>query len=482
MWEDTFTAACKFKARWLIRAGDLPEDARRSRKSRRESADDKKDSGTPAKVKQRDEGDDEDEEGDVFLTPRTEDVELRMVMKRANISVKGSGEAEGPPKRGGKLGLRLTHSFCRANGEFAELSDGDAVVVRARARQAEAIAAAAASGVSSGSDKESGSVKRGSTADGWLPQKGKSLATRGRGRGRGRGAGRSSSRGGTRTRVSNSRSQSPANVPEQDASEESEPGPDPDDEPWEEGDDGVTDSDSDADFASSYGSVNVSPNTSKEDERNELKKTGRQRRSQRTSGASENDPAGEVHTNGEDTPRSSTTSSQQMPRRPRAPATRRQGPLPPRPRRLAMPPAIVQGIPKGNGSSGSRMSTLYASRSTPPMKTRLGTVVKERVSPSQSTERDTDTERPPYKRRKAVTLGKVLSMGPSDCPQRSTPVGKEYQAEIPDLLPPEKRKQLQAAGRGPASQAGKGNAARQVSHVALTPNPRFLESCRVLID
>lgn len=434
MWEDTFTGACKFRARWLLRACDLPQDAlRRLRKLREESSQKQNDENPHEETRHKDDTD------EVFLTPRTEDLELRMIAKPATLFVCTSEGGETLRNCEGKPGPRFTHKFCPSTGEFSVLSLTEEVIVRAKARQADATVA------SSGSDKEGSTTKRGSTADGWLPQKGRSLATRGRGRGRGRG-GRGGPRGSSRARVTGTqnRSQSPANFPERDGSDESEAVQDPD-EAWEEGDDGVSDSDSDADFESSYGSVVVSPKTAQDEDDVGSKKTARQRRSQRAAAASDSGTTALACDEEKNVSKTNRPNTHQLPRRPRAPVSRRQGPLPPRPRRLAMPPTLAQGIAKSSSSSMSNSGTSApcAPRATPPMKTRPTTTGKGKVSPTQSSPITAmaEVERPSYvptKRRK-VTAGKALAMNTSHYPPRRTSVGKEYQAEIPDLLPPDKQ-------------------------------------------
>lgn len=458
MWEDTFTGLCKFRARWLMRAGDLPHDAaKRLQKSREEACVDRKNDSPQGKAQRnRDDG----KMDEVFLTPRTEDLELQSVVKPVTLSVSkgnqgsdGEAPAKNVDKRDKKAGPKLVHAYCPSSGEFTELSDSDGILARARVR----LAANASSLSDKDKDKEGG-MKRGPAADGWLPHKSRALQTRGRGRARGRGAGRGgNSRAAAKTKPStttSSRSRSPSNFLE-DESDESEAVPEADDEPWEEGDDGDSDSENDAGAGNGGSVASGGPKSSDDANAAAPTRPTRPRRSQRPPALSDSSSAVAPGHDGEGkSSRPTPVTPQQMPRRPRAPVIRRHGPLPPRPRRLAMPPTIGQGLPKGaaNSASVGRTSAFSAPRvtpsATPHSTTRLasgkGKASTPHSSPS-STAAEADPERsagPPSKRKKGVPAaagGKPLGVGPSHYPPRRTPVGKDYQADIPDLLPPDER-------------------------------------------
>ena len=134
MWEDTFTGVFKFRARWLIHANDLPNDVlSRLRAARRSFSR----SGRPSK------GDTrrcDDEVGDeVFLTPITDDLEVRLISRPVTLSVTTSPETEITMELEGKMGLRLTHTYDDSTGDFVPVDDTDSILERARVRQSEAV-------------------------------------------------------------------------------------------------------------------------------------------------------------------------------------------------------------------------------------------------------------------------------------------------------------------------------------------------------
>lgn len=581
MWEDTFTAAYKFRARWLIREADLPEDAlgrlRKSRKANTRHDDSnisstssspssatsempsgkRNDNARRAKPKEEDDCDEgiASPNDEVFLTPRTEDLELRMIAKPASLSVTTpSAELETettqaqPPKKVGKrteYTPRLTHAFSPSGGgEFSALPNGDPILTRARIRHAEAAAAASPSTAKEGGSPTTVVKREHGTLQGWLPQKKvvRSLATRGRGRGRGQRSGGPSrdnsgpcAGSGALEESSGSapdRSRLPSSgrsTPEQNWSEESDatsepkanPG-DANDESWEEGDDNMSESDGDGDsdlaldfakndggptrIASSASDESKAPNVKDKDGDKDAhgddadnclpRKSVRQQKSQRSSVAPSPSCAlsstVDVITSANegtainDKLKFSTTditavdidsNPHQSTRRLRAPASKRQGPLPPRPRRLAMPPVLGSRVDASGGNTAAPgvaktstvpTSILYRSDG-PTVKTRFFAVADgSKVYPTRSRspvatagEGGPPTPYISGKRKRGSgaagsACGKASSASSSqgeqdqhlDYPPRRTPVGPDYQAEIPDLLPPDQREPPVSARSG----------------------------------
>ena len=135
IWEDTFTSVIKFRARLLIRASDLPQDvlsrlcaARRTFSNGiRSSTDDHLGS------------DDEVEYNEVFLTPKLEDLEIRLIVKSVTLSVTPSPKTAILVGLKRKMGPRLTHTYDDSTGDFAPVDDTDPILKHARIRQAEAV-------------------------------------------------------------------------------------------------------------------------------------------------------------------------------------------------------------------------------------------------------------------------------------------------------------------------------------------------------
>eukprot|EP00752_Nemacystus_decipiens_P008516 g7605.t1 len=177
MWEDTFTGVSKCHVRWLVHSSDLPEDAfSRLQAARRAFADEDKeeeeeadqDSGkdkgkhpavkgelqSPSQAsasndKKRDGGNgknkDNDDDNEVFLTGKTEDLDVRLIVKPVTLSVAKAAKAPAlplPTSLKGKLGPRFSHAFDAATGDFIPVEPTDAVIKRQRARQEEAVARA----------------------------------------------------------------------------------------------------------------------------------------------------------------------------------------------------------------------------------------------------------------------------------------------------------------------------------------------------
>lgn len=496
-----------------MHADDLPGEAmarlvesRRadaSRRKRRASGDTKPTGRKPSDEgydPNREAGSDGDIEGkhEVFLTPRTEELDVKAITERAVLSVTVSDrdeeagfKAESQPRGSGDSRPRLTHTYSPASGEFSEISGTDPIIARARIRLEDAAAVAAVNKADCDKDKKAPALGKNNgkrKGEGWLRQKEvPNLATRGRGRGRGRqfggGAGRSNGGIGQghsgKTQGSSQRSSSPSNNEddEGDTSEDSDTvvEPDPTDEPWEEEEDGVSDTDTEGEFAtgSTRGGKSRAIRSAKsrsasgaapavadgvDDYSSDVpSKALRCRTSSSLAIASDKDDKSKSV---ELKPSASDSNAHQPPqRRPRAPASRRQGPLPTRPRRLSIPPGPALPVVAGEGAFASPASTTEVSiptiSRTRPMRTRLNTGAKGKSSTA-------DGDGVSNGKRKRVGTGKAISSGQSDFPPRHSLVGKEYQAEIPDLLPQEQREKR---GKGEAPPAGTGT--RMVRLVSL---------------
>lgn len=445
---------------------------------------------------------------EVFITDKTEDFEVNAITrpvilsvtevdadaKIINDAVSSQLSRKGKNVRTtGDSRPRLTHAYSHSTEDFSELGSMDAILVRARIRRAQESTASDMDDEDSGKEhlrEETTTSKNNSKggSEGWLRQKvTPNVATRGRGRGRGRatsgGAGRggsSSGRGMTRT---GSQSYSTSDQDEEvsgDSDEEVEP--DPNDEPWEEGEDGMTDSDTDAELVG--GSRNVGSNAKRasslsstraaaadnantnagsagtetdEDDPRATRKAPRYRRTQRSPAPNTQTQSTLTNTKQElesskqkaPDPEVAANSHAHSQRRPRAPASRRHGPLPTRPRRLAMPPGPALPEAPGDGSSSVADATVSApaiASRTRPMRTRLASGAKGRGPTSE--EASSSIADSVSGKRKRNGSGKASALGQSDYPPLRTPVGKEYQAEIPDLLPKEQRDRSPSVGNG----------------------------------
>lgn len=164
MWEDTFTGVFRFHVRWLVHSSGLPEDAFARLQAARRAFSDEKEADHGSGKHKADKGDndesatkaeppspaqaadkmDGDGDGDeVFLTTKTDDIDVRIVVKPAVVSV--ALKASTIPaffKDKGKLGPRLSHFFEASSGDFIPVEHTHSVMKRARARQAEAVARA----------------------------------------------------------------------------------------------------------------------------------------------------------------------------------------------------------------------------------------------------------------------------------------------------------------------------------------------------
>ncbi|CAM9743090.1 unnamed protein product [Ectocarpus sp. 6 AP-2014] len=149
MWEDTFTGLFKFRARYLVYASDLPEDAIARLGKARLAFEGKGTTGSNSGVEvasasnpssplsKRDQKADDDE---VFLTDKREDLDAVLIDKPVTLCVGIRDDSPAGWKR--NLGPRLTHSFDASSGEFTPVERTDAIAKRARIRLVEAVARA----------------------------------------------------------------------------------------------------------------------------------------------------------------------------------------------------------------------------------------------------------------------------------------------------------------------------------------------------
>lgn len=414
MWEDAFTGMLKFRARWLVRKGDIPQEAMSRLRSSAMSE------SATRNIHPSSEGVNKGDE-EVFLTPKTDEMDVRSIVKRIALSLSSSTPTDIVAGWKGRTGPRLTHAFDDSTGDFVPLEASDSILKRARARRSEAIA------IASRVDREKEAAKNGKPiceSNGWLTPI-------------------PSPSGRQRARQS---SISPAGTDDSDGTEVNDT-TNPQDEEWEEsGDDGGETTDSDV------GAAKHPIRKALCDAETTPRKSARQRRSQGS-------PChvSEVHATAQvpiPTASSQTATVTLSQRRPRGPVHKRQGPFPPRPRRLVMPP-MVKTVPAAavdadtfRGES-SQPSVAVSAR---PARTRTSTGTNPRSSSTTSVGsvgRDPTTQ---GKRKHGSALTVAHSLNQSDYPPRPTPVGEVHQAGIPDLLPEGKTKQAPANGARMVSQ------------------------------
>lgn len=184
MWEDTFTGAFKFQARWLVHSSTLPDDAfARLQAARRAFADEKEsgsDSGKETSVVKGDstppEEADEDDGDEVFLTDKKSELDIRFIVKPVTLNVDITTEL--PTHLNGKMGPRLTHAFDASSGDFIPVERTDPVIKRMRARHAEAVARASRLADEAAATKSGKAVTQSS---GWLLPKRRTAAGAGSG-------------------------------------------------------------------------------------------------------------------------------------------------------------------------------------------------------------------------------------------------------------------------------------------------------------
>lgn len=439
MWEDTFTGVFKFRARWLIYASDLPQDAlSRLNAARRAFTNDSRSNECESDEKSSDGM----EDNEVFLTPKMNDLKVRFMLRPVTMSVTPSSKTEIPAELEGKMGPRFTHTYDDSTGDFVPVEETDSILKRARVRQSEAIAFASRANQEHRATKNGEPVK----SNGWLLPKRRVFDRKGRGEISGYGSGNEISGGVYSCPDSPVPVRSPISEVDMEVSNDSEPEevPNPNDEEWKEGDeDGgdTTDTDNDLDGPSKHSNSSKKTFTPR--------KSPRQRKVQQLL-----DLDAEVASDSS-IPKLSSPSQ----KRSRALATKDEGTLPARPRRLDMPPVSKTGepvlVPKGQGDAHTENAQRVETNHVPSVGTRI--TVGPRVKNSLALPRSSSIGSLANAARQAPSLGKRKrnstikgaedGASESDYPPRQTPLGKEFQADIPDMLSKEDRKR-QTAGPG----------------------------------
>lgn len=442
MWEDTFTGVFKFRARWLIHASDLPQDAlSRLHAARRAFTNDSR--SNEGGAQESDEKSSNDVEGnEVFLTPKMDDLEVRFILRPVTMSVTPSPKKEIPAELEGKMGPRFTHTYDDSTGDFVPVEETDSILKRARVRQSEAIAFASRANQEHQAAKNGEPVK----SNGWLLPKRRVFDRKGRGEISGYGSGHEVSGGVSSSPDSPVPVSSPISEVDMEVSNDSEPEevPNPNDEEWKEGDeDGgdTTDTDNDLDDPSKHNNISKKNFTPR--------KSTRQRKNQQPLDLDA----------GVTSDSSITKVSSPSQKRSRTLATKDVGTLPARPRRLDMPPVSKTGqpvlVPDGQGDAHTANAQRVGPKQVPSAGTRM--TVGPRVKNSLALPRSSSAgslvnaaRQPPVpgkRKRNSTTKQTEDEASESDYPPRHTPVGKEFQADIPDLLSDEDRKR-QSTGTG----------------------------------
>lgn len=440
MWEDILTGIYKFRARWLIHESDLAEEGLKRLQETRLASEPEEPSSIcnmptmSGNAKCR--GDDVSIVAEeVFLTPKTEDFEIQLIANPITLSVPTSATTDIPAEWKGKTGPRLTHTYDKSTGEFAPLGGSDAILKRARARQSEAVAIAARA------DQEYEAAKNGkriSDSNGWLLPKGAVFGSRGKGKGAESRQRRTPS---SSTSTTTDRGSSTTNtIGLDDESDDGKPkeAANSNDEEWKASDEHeseTTDSDVDA--------VRRVPRRITRAVEASPRKSPRQRKSQQS-------PAQSPKVNAP-TPKP----PQNLPapalsqRRSRAPATKRQGPLPPRPRRLSMPPTVdkLTSHAHHDGGAATVVATPFVAVAARPARTRAATGNLPRsCSVGSMVDVPRESSGPGKRKRSSVAGGTAKnSLSQSDYPPRRTPVGKDYQVNMPGLLSAEEKDTATAA-------------------------------------
>lgn len=426
MWEDTFTGVFKFRARWLVFRSDLPHESlsilREARLASERTNVDQSVSGDSS-------SEDDPNDVEVFLTSKTEDLELRRVIKPNTLSVITKATADIPSDWKGETGPRLTHEYDDSKDEFVLLEHSQAILRRARARQSEAVA------IASRADQEKEAVRNGKPlckSNGWLLPKGSAFRTKKKGKGPDGKPGSGSGRRRPTTRMLD------LDCSKKSESEEAVRTKDVERGAVGNGDGETTDSDMDP---------IVARTTLGDEKQNTPRKSARQGQSLRTPNR---DP--EV-----DSSADIAVAAYMPQRRSLAPENKRQGHRPPRPRRLAMPPMAVGETAWAVTAAKGGAPTAAAFPPTATIAARLartrmakGARSKSSLNSSPSSSKDAagnSIREASASGKRKKTAAKAATSDESEYPPRRTPVGKDYQVDIPELLSVDERKSP-AAGIG----------------------------------
>ena len=431
LWEDAFTGVFMFRARWLVHASDLPADVlSRLRTTRQVAESDRGATGSKKPVAKDQDGADE-----VFLTNRVEDVEVRSVVKPITLCVSSSGTTAVSPERNHKMGPRLTHAYFAASGDFRPLESTDPLLKRARVRQANAVALAFRA------DQEHEAAKSGKPivkSNGWLLPKRRAFERRGaQTAARGGGGDVEIAAPSLKCAGSHEISTSPIVDIEDESDDCGTDAPsNPEDGEWKEGDDeDASDSNSDR--------PKKSQPTLSGGESFTKRKSPRQRKSQLSPA-----PDAKADNCSEANPEANTTTPN-FQRRRRVPFKKRQVPLPPRPRRLAIPTMaeepVIAHVCKASPPASAEFS--MAAKAVRPVRTRISIGLEPQSSvplPRSSSMEDVGKASPRQyistKRKRSVPSEATKGANRSHHPPLRTLVGKDRQTDIPDLLSAAERK------------------------------------------
>ena len=444
MWEDSSTGAFKFRARRLVHASDLPADTLpRLRASRETSAADRSSTGSKTSSTI-----DKHEADQVFLTRRIKDIEVSSITKPITLCGSTSEHTEASPGKGGNLGPRLTRLFCESCGDFHPLESTDPILARARARRENTLAFASRFDLENNAAQIAKPVVK---CNGCLLPKRADYHPNGRSD-PAHGAG-----GGIRILISTRSNASSTSIDVEASDRRTEELPNAEDGEWNEGEGGEDD-----DYAGS-GSPGSPMLSGIEGLRR--RKSTRHRKSQRSpmSGV-DVDSLPREHVENRSEPKVcplSATSAPTFERHRRVSFVSRRDRLLPRPRRSTVPPLtgvplvplvshVFVASPHGITKSFAAMEVVR------PVFSRMGLELPI-SSPARFPDASAEDEgniSPQFlasgKRRRSGATRKMLGASRLDYPPRRTPVGKQYQADIPDLLSDEDRQQPHTGAGGKA--------------------------------
>ncbi|CAB1114600.1 unnamed protein product [Ectocarpus sp. CCAP 1310/34] len=458
MWEDTFTGLFKFRARYLVYASDLPEDAIARLGKARLAFEGKGTTGSNSGVKvasasnsstplsKRDQKADDDE---VFLTNTMEDLDAVLIDKPITLCV--GIRDDSPAEWKNNLGPRLTHSFDASSGDFTPVERTDAIAKRARIRLVEAVARA------SRRAEEVAAADSGQPAmqsSGWLLPKRRT---------KGPAAAKSSAGKRGSIAVAASVGDTMSDRESSDGEPSQGEAPKSDDQEWEN-------DDQDSDYASDISNSTDRGNHSAHDL--PVGKSSRRNRSLGHEYDQDIDPSSDdkIQTSPSSPPLGLSAVTPPMRETPLVPQrdVGHQRPLPKRPRRLAMPP--VEGMPalsaRRSAEPLASSSTATSPKTGGPVHNGAGSTGATPSSQTPSVSRCSaettwDTGRAlgskyrlsiaGTRTKRRSTKAAVDGADKSDCDPRQILVGDDYQADIPALLSAQERKKEAghpAAGTG----------------------------------
>ncbi|CAM9327749.1 unnamed protein product [Ectocarpus sp. 4 AP-2014] len=457
MWEDTFTGLFKFRARYLVYSSDLPDDAVAGLVETRRKSEGMGTNGSLSDAKAPSasnrstpwsKGGQKADCDEVLLTNKREDLGVVLIVKPITLRVGAQDDLSAGWKY--NLGPRLTHSFDDSSGKFTPVERTDAIAKRARIRLVETVARG------SRRAEEVAAANSGQPAtqsSGWL------LPKR-----RAKGPAAAEGSAGRRSSIAAAASVGDTVSAREPSEGESSEGEDPksDDPEWDN-------DDQDSDY--------VSDLSNSTDTRNHnavelpVRKSSRRKKSLGQEYDQDFDPSSDdkMQTSLSSPPLAVPAATPPMRKTQLAPQrdVGQQGPLPKRPRRLAMP--AVEGMPAISSRRSeeplSSSSTTTAPKVGGPVQTRAATEATP-SSPSPSVSRCSAEAardaRGATESKCRRSIGGTRTRGhsskaavdgaeKSDCDPQQILVGDDYQADIPDLLSAEDRKKEAghpAAGTG----------------------------------